>query len=36
MNIDDEELNIDDLFDNKLNIDTNTTNNNLEIEYTQT
>ena len=35
-NINDEELNIDDLFDNKLNIDTNTTNNNLEIEYTQT
>ena len=34
-NIDDEELNIDDLIDNKLNIDTNTTSNNLEVEYTQ-
>ena len=34
-NINDEELDIDDLFDNKLNIDTNITNNNLEIEYTQ-
>jgi hypothetical protein len=35
-NIIDEELNIDDLFNNKLNIDSNITNNNLEIEYTQT
>ena len=35
-NINDEELDIDDLFDNKLNIDNTTTDNNLEIEYTQT
>lgn len=35
-NINDEELDIDDLFDNKLNIDNTTTDHNLEIEYTQT
>lgn len=34
-NVDDEELNIDDLIDNKLNIDNTTLNNNLEVEYTQ-